>query len=54
MSGNQVEQYQALGREALTEGFERQANAAVDQAVAIRNALGELAPHLLPDAAEAE
>jgi hypothetical protein len=31
MSGNQFEQYQALGREALTEAFERQANAAVEK-----------------------
>ena len=31
MSGNQFEQYQSLGREALTEAFERQANAAVEK-----------------------
>jgi hypothetical protein len=31
MSGNQLEQYQALGREALTEAFERQAAAAVEK-----------------------
>lgn len=31
MSGNQFEQYQALGVEALTEAFERQANAAVEK-----------------------
>jgi hypothetical protein len=31
MSGNQFEQYQALGCEALTEAFERQANAAVEK-----------------------
>ncbi|MCB1204392.1 MAG: DUF1587 domain-containing protein, partial [Verrucomicrobiae bacterium] len=31
MSGNQFEQYQALGREALTEAFERQINAAEER-----------------------
>lgn len=31
MSGNQFEQYQSLGIEALTEAFERQANAAVEK-----------------------
>jgi len=31
MSGNQFEQYQALGREALTEAFERQTHAAVEK-----------------------
>jgi hypothetical protein len=31
MSGNQFEQYQSLGREALTESFERQAAAAVEK-----------------------
>jgi hypothetical protein len=31
MSSNQLEQYQALGREALTEAFERQAAAAVEK-----------------------
>ncbi|HSJ00931.1 MAG TPA: DUF1592 domain-containing protein, partial [Verrucomicrobium sp.] len=31
MSGNQFEQYQALGREALDEAFDRQANAAVEK-----------------------
>ncbi|MFN0079288.1 MAG: DUF1592 domain-containing protein [Prosthecobacter sp.] len=31
MSGNQFEQYQSLGREALTEAFERQAAAAVEK-----------------------
>ncbi len=31
MSGNQFEQYQSLGREALTESFQRQASAAVEK-----------------------
>jgi hypothetical protein len=33
MSGNQFEQYQSLGREALTEAFERQAHAAVEKKI---------------------
>ncbi len=33
MSGNQFEQYQALGREALDEAFERQAAAAIEKKV---------------------
>ena len=54
MSRRMAARFRTRGRRTTAERFERQANAAVDQAVAIRNALGELAPHLLPDAAEAE
>lgn len=37
------------GRRISAERFERQANAAVEQALVIRQALEELAPHLTPD-----
>jgi two-component system chemotaxis response regulator CheB len=36
------------GRRLSAERFERQANAAVEQALVIRQALQELAPHLEP------
>lgn len=54
MSRRMAARFRARGRRTTAARFERQANAAVDQAVAIRDALGEIAPHLIPDAAEAE
>ena len=54
MSRRMAARFRARGRRLTAERFERQANAALQQAVAVRNALGELAPHLIPDAAEAE
>jgi two-component system chemotaxis response regulator CheB len=54
MSRRMAARFRMRGKRATAERFERQANAAVDQALTIRNALGDLAPHLIPDAAEAE
>jgi two-component system chemotaxis response regulator CheB len=54
MSRRMAARFRARGRRLTAERFERQANASVEQAVAVRNALTELAPHLIPDAAEAE
>lgn len=54
MSRRMAARFRARGRRLTAERFERQANAAVEQAVAVRNALGEIAPQLIPDAAEAE
>ena len=54
MSRRMAARFRARGRRMTAERFERQANAAVDQAVTIRHALGEAAPHLIPDAAEAK
>jgi two-component system, chemotaxis family, protein-glutamate methylesterase/glutaminase len=46
--------FRARGRRSTAERFERQANAAVEQSLTIRHALAELAPHLIPEVAEAE
>jgi two-component system chemotaxis response regulator CheB len=54
MSRRMAARFRTRGRRVTAERFERQANAAVDQAVAIRHALGEIAPHLVADAAQAE
>lgn len=54
MSRRMAARFRARGRRLTAERFERQANAAVDQAVAVRDALGEIAPQLIPEAAEAE
>ena len=54
MSRRMAARFRSRGRRLTAERFERQGNAAVEQAVAVRNALGEIAPHLVPDAAEAE
>jgi two-component system chemotaxis response regulator CheB len=42
--------FRARGRRSTAERFERQANAAVEQGVAIRRALHEIAPELVPEA----
>jgi two-component system chemotaxis response regulator CheB len=54
MSRRMAARFRGRGKRTTAERFEKQANAAVDQAVSIRNALAEVAPHLIPDAAEAE
>jgi two-component system, chemotaxis family, protein-glutamate methylesterase/glutaminase len=54
MSRRMAARFRTRGRRLTAERFERQANAAVEQAVEIRNTLGEIAPDLIADAAEVE
>jgi len=44
-----AERFRSRGRRTVAARFERQADAAVEQGIAIRRALDEMAPELLPD-----
>jgi two-component system, chemotaxis family, protein-glutamate methylesterase/glutaminase len=52
MTRRMARRFRERGRRVSAERFERQANAAVEQAVQIRRALNELAPDLVPRAAD--
>src|SRR5262249_48746874 len=52
MTRRMAGRFRARGRRVSAERFERQANAAVEQAVTIRRALGEVFPGLIPKTAD--
>ena len=52
MTRRMAERFRSRGRRVTAERFERQANAAIDQAVTIRGAINELIPELAPKAAD--
>jgi two-component system, chemotaxis family, protein-glutamate methylesterase/glutaminase len=54
MTRRMADRFRQRGKRVSAERFERQANAAVEQAVTIRRALGELLPELAPKAADIE